>query len=58
MVFDDLFQNVPNNGFLLLDHFLRLLDGRAVPRLLEPVIDERLEQFQGHFLRKAALVQL
>ena len=29
MVFDDLFQNVPNDRLLLLDHFLGLLDGGA-----------------------------
>ena len=58
MVLDDLFQNVPNNRLLLLDHFFRLLNGRAVPGLLQPVIDERLEQFERHLLRQPALVQL
>src|SRR5262249_34058787 len=58
MVFNDLFQDVPNNRFLLLDHFFGLLDGRAVPGLLETVIDKWLEEFQRHLLRQTALVQL
>ena len=58
MVFNDLFQDVPNDRFLLLDHFFGLLDGGAVPGLFQPVIDERLEQFQSHLLRQTALVQL
>src|SRR6185369_9837246 len=58
MVFNDLFQDVPNDGFLLLHHFLGLLDGGAVSGLFQPVIDERLEQFQRHLFRQTALVQL
>ena len=58
MVFDDLFQDVPNDRFLLFHHFLGLLDGGAVPGLFQPVIDKRLEQFQRHLLRQTALVQL
>src|SRR5581483_4658489 len=58
MVFNDLFQDVPNDRFLLFDHFLGLLDRRAVPGLLQPVIDKRLEQLERHLLRQPALVQL
>ena len=58
MVLDDLFQDVPHDGLLLLHHFLGLLDGGAVSGLLQPVIDERLEQLQRHLLGQAALVQL
>src|SRR5690348_4223434 len=58
MVFNDLFQDVPNDRLLLLDHFLRLLDGRAVAGLLEPVINEWLKKFQSHLLRQATLVKL
>ena len=58
MVLDDLFENVPHHGVLLLDQFLGLLDGGAMAALLEPMIDERLEQLQGHLLRQAALMQL
>ena len=58
VVFNDLFQDVPNHGFLLFHHFFGLLDGGAVSRLFQPVIDERLEQFESHLLRKTALVQL
>ena len=58
MVLDDLFEDVPNDRILLLDEFLRLLDGGAMAALFQPVIDERLEQLERHLLRKTALVQL
>ena len=58
MILDDLFEDVPDDGILLLHHFFRLLDGGAMPSLLKPVIDERLEQLERHLLRKATLVQL
>src|SRR5713101_7261591 len=58
VVFDDLFQNVPNDRFLLLHHFLCLLDGGAVSRLFETVVDERLEQLERHLLGQSALMQL
>ena len=58
MLADDVFQNVPNDGFLLLDHFLGLLDGRAVALRFELVIDERLKQLKRHLLGQAALVEL
>jgi hypothetical protein len=58
MVFDDLFEDVPNHGILLLDQFLRLLDGGAVAALFEAMIDERLEQLERHLLGQTALVQL
>src|ERR1022692_409888 len=58
VVLNHFFQDVPYDGLLLLHHFLGLLDGGAVSGLLQPVIDERLEQFQRHLLGQAALVQL
>ena len=51
MILDDLFENVPDHRILLLDQFLGLLDGGAMAALFEPVIDERLEQLERHFLR-------
>src|SRR5581483_3064807 len=57
MILDDLFQDVPNHRVLLLDQFLGLLDGGAVAALLEAMIDERLEQFERHFLGQTALVE-
>src|SRR3989442_2951639 len=57
MFADDVFQNVPNDGFLLLDHFLGLLDGGAVSLRFELVVDERLEQLERHLLRQTALVE-
>src|SRR2546421_2265470 len=58
MFADDVFQNVPNDGFLLLDHFLGLLDGRAMALGFELVIDERLEELKRHLLGQTALVEL
>src|SRR5882762_5330797 len=58
MVFDDLFQDVPHDGLLLLHHFFGLLDGGDIASLFEPVVDKRLEQLERHFLGQSALVQL
>ena len=58
MVADDVFENVPHHGLLPLDHFLGRLDGGALAGLLQPVIDERLEELKRHLLRQPALVQL
>src|SRR5580700_1774722 len=58
MFANDVFENVPNDRLLLLDHFLGLLDGGAVALRFELVIDERLEKLERHFLRQAALVKL
>jgi hypothetical protein len=55
---DDLFEDVPNLGTLLLDHLLGALDGVDVPALFELVVDERLEELEGHLLGQAALVEL
>ena len=55
---DDLFEDVPDLGTLLLHHLLRALDGGDVAALFELVVDERLEQLERHLLRQAALVQL
>ena len=58
MVLNDLFQDVPDDGILLLNHLFCLLDGGAVSGLLQPVINKWLEKFERHFLGKTALVQL
>ena len=58
VLLDDFFEDVPHFGLLLLDHLLRLLDGRHQPALFELVVDERLEQLERHLLRQPALVQL
>src|SRR5207302_5975119 len=58
MVFDDLFQNVPNYRLLLLHHFFGLLDGGALASLLQAVIDEGLKELERHLLGQAALVEL
>src|SRR5579872_290549 len=58
MLANHFLKNVPNDRVLLLDHFFRLLDGRAVPLRLQAVINKWLEQFQSHLLWQTALVQL
>src|SRR5882724_6438955 len=58
MFADDVFQDVPNDGFLLLDHFLGLLDGGAMALGFELVVDERLEELERHLLGQTALVEL
>ena len=58
VVLDDLFKNVPHHRLLHLHHFLGLLDGGAVARLFQAMIDERLEEFERHLLGQSALVQL
>ena len=57
MVFDDFFKDVPDHRLLPLDHLLGSLDGGALSGLLQPVIDERLEELERHLFRQAALVQ-
>src|SRR5450755_2043033 len=58
MFANDVFENVPDNWILLLDHFFRLFDGGAVTLRFELVIDERLEELERHFLRQTALIEL
>ena len=54
---DDLFEDVPHLGTLLLHHLLGALDGVDVPALFELVVDEGLEELDGHLLGQTALVQ-
>src|SRR4051812_405161 len=58
VVLDDFFQDVPHDGLLQLDHLLGLLDGVALPGLLEAMVDEWLEELERHLLGQAALVEL
>src|SRR4051794_2647603 len=58
MILDHLFEDVPHHRVLLFDQLFGLLDGRAVAALLEPMIDERLEQLERHLFRETALMQL
>src|SRR5208283_1733556 len=58
MFADDILEDVPHDGFLLLDHFLGLLDGGAVTLGFELVIDEGLEELEGHLLGQTALIEL
>ena len=57
MVLDDFFKNIPDHRFLALHHFFRRLDGGAVARLFQAVIDEGLEELERHLLGQTALMQ-
>ena len=57
MLADDLVENVPDLGTLFFDELLRLLHRGRQTLGVEPRIDERLEQFERHLLRQAALMQ-
>src|ERR1019366_3541127 len=58
VILDDLFEDVPDDGLLHLNHLFGLLDGGAVAGLFETVVDEGLEEFERHLLGQEALVQL
>ncbi len=56
---NDFFEDVPDHRLLAFDHLLGLLDGGGVDRCTSRLVeDEGLEQFQGHQLGQATLVQL
>src|ERR1700733_9897349 len=58
MFADDLIEDIPNFRLLFLDQLLRLLHGCREALGVETRIDERLEEFERHLLRQAALMQL
>ena len=58
MLADHVLEDVPDRRFLRLDEFLGLLDGGAMARSFQAVIDERLEELERHLLRQTALVEL
>src|SRR5258708_4362050 len=58
MLVNHILENVAHYLFLLLDYFLGLLDGGAVPLGFELVIDEGLEKLERHCLRETALIEL
>ena len=55
---NDLVEHVPDFRTLFLDQFLGLLDGTGQTLGVETRIDKGFEQFERHFLRQAALMQL
>ena len=57
MLADDFFENVPNFRAFLFQHTLGGLDGGRHAIKFQFRIDEGLEQFQGHLLGQAALMQ-
>jgi len=58
MFANNLVEDIPDVLALLLDHLLGALDSRDVAlSFLEFAVDERLEQFERHLLRQAALME-
>ncbi len=58
MFADHLFEDIPHLRLFALDHALGLLDGAREALGVEPRIDERLEELEGHFLGQAAFMEL
>src|SRR5439155_10965106 len=58
MLGDDLLEDVPYLGPLLLHELLGRLDGRGDAPLLQLAEDEGLEELESHLLRQTALVEL
>src|SRR5579875_2892184 len=57
VIADDFFENIPDDGVLLLHQFFGLFDRGAVAALLEPVVDEGFEQLERHLLGQATLME-
>jgi hypothetical protein len=57
MLANDVLEDVPNDGILLLDHFFGLLDGGAVALRFKLVVDEGLEELESHLLGQTALIE-
>ena len=58
MLMNHFSQNIPDFRNTLLYQFLGSFDGICQTTQFQLVIDKRLEQFECHFLRQPALVQL
>ena len=57
MLADNLIEDVPNFLTLLFDPLLGLLQGHRKTLGIQARVNERLEQFERHFLWQAALMQ-
>src|SRR5579884_316393 len=57
MLANHFFERVPNFVRLQLDHFFGRFDRADEALRFETVVDERLEQLEGHLLRQSALMQ-
>jgi hypothetical protein len=51
MIPNNLFEDIPNFFIFALQHFLSALDGVGVTEFFQFADNERLEQFEGNFLR-------
>ena len=54
---DNFVQDIPDNSFFTLNHFLRGFDGGGQATQFQLAVNERFEQLQRHFLRQTALMQ-
>ena len=57
MFANHVFQDIPHLGHFLLHQFFGGFDGRGQAQHFQLVENKRLEQFQRHFFRQAALMQ-
>ena len=57
MPVDDMLEDLPDLGSLLVHHLLGALDGLHHPALDELANDERLEELDGHVLRETAFME-
>ena len=58
MLTNHLGQDIPNLGWLALDHFLGRFDRARQTSVLELAKNKGLEQLESHFLRQTTLVKL
>ena len=54
---DHFVEDIPDNRFFALNHFLRGFDGGGQATQFQLAVNERFEQFECHFLRQTALMQ-
>ncbi len=57
MFADHLFEDVPDDRFLVFDHFPGLFDSSRMSILFKLVVNERLEKLERHLFRQAALME-
>src|SRR5207244_1083310 len=58
MALGHFFENIPDLGRLAFDHLLRASDRVNISQFLQATNDERLEEYERHFLGQSALVKL
>ena len=57
VLFNNVFQNIPDYRLVTLHHLLSPFDGGGMPFFLQTVVNKGLEQLKRHNLGKTALVK-